>query len=323
MKILVIFTGGTIGSKTKNGWISTDKYTGYTLINSYKKRDDVEFVCHNPYTILSENLSEKEINLIQKEIADNLDCGYDGIIVTHGTDTLQYTSCVVEYAFSNVEIPVVFVSSSIPLENKNANGYINFEAAVEFIYNNVSSGVFISYKNDNDAYVNFHIPSLVCSHSECSSDIYSINNKIFASYNDGIQESGLIYAEGLKNIITEYVKNPGILVINSYPGNNYSYSLDGVNAVVLNPYHSATLNTSSEYFQNFCYLAKEKNIPVFLVNTRDGISYESTKQYSELGIISLPLCTFISAYVKLWLAISSGYNLEKYMKSNISNEYKH
>ena len=42
MKILVIFTGGTIGSKTKNGWISTDENTLYTLIGSYKKRDDVK-----------------------------------------------------------------------------------------------------------------------------------------------------------------------------------------------------------------------------------------------------------------------------------------
>ena len=46
MKILVVFTGGTIGSKTKNGWISTDENTLYTLTDSYKKREDVEFICH-------------------------------------------------------------------------------------------------------------------------------------------------------------------------------------------------------------------------------------------------------------------------------------
>lgn len=321
MKILVIFTGGTIGSKTKNGWISTDDNTGFTLINSYKKRDDVEFTFHNPYTILSENLSSTEINLLQKEIADNLDYGYDGIIVTHGTDTLQYTSCAVEYAFSDVKIPIVFVSSSTPLENKNANGYINFEAAVEFIYQNISSGVFVSYKNDNDTFVKFHIPSLICTHPECSSDIYSINNSVFAFYNEGIKLSGLKYDKGSKNNLTEYIKNPGILVIDSYPGNSYSYSLEGVNAVVLNPYHSATLNTSSECLQGFCSLAKEKNIPVFVVNTHEGIAYESTKEYNELGIISLPFCTFVSAYVKLWLAVSSGYDLEEFMKSIISNEY--
>lgn len=198
MKILVVFTGGTIGSKTKNGWISTYENTLYTLTDSYKKREDVEFICHNPYTILSENLSEKEINLLQKEIADNLNCGYDGIIVTHGTDTLQYTSCAMEYAFSSAKIPIVFVSSSTPLENKNANGYINFEAAVEFIYQNISSGVFVSYKNDNNDFVSFHIPSLICTHPECSSDIYSINNSVFAFYNEGIKLSGLKYDKGSK-----------------------------------------------------------------------------------------------------------------------------
>ena len=314
MKILVVFTGGTIGSKTTNGWISTDENTLFTLTESYKKRQDVEFVCHNPYTILSENLSENELNILQKEIADNLNSIYDGIIVTHGTDTLQYTSCAIQYAFSFAKIPIVFVSSSTPLENKNANGYNNFEAAVEFIYQHISEGVFVSYKNDNDALVNFHIPSLICRHGECSSDINSINNKVFASYDGVIKTNGLKYPEDIDTGIVQYVKNPGILVIDSYPGNNYLYSLDNVNAVILNPYHSATLNTASDCFKSFCNLAKKKSIPVFLANAGDGIAYESTKEYNNLGIISLKMTSFISAYVKLWLAVSAGYDIIEFMK---------
>ncbi|MBO7289168.1 MAG: asparaginase [Clostridia bacterium] len=321
MKILVIFTGGTIGSKTKNGYISADDSTNYILINSYKKKSDIDFVCHNPYTILSENLSATQINILQKEIAENIDNGYDGIIVTHGTDTLQYTSTAVEYAFSNAKIPIIFVSSSLPLENKNANGYANFEAAVEFICQRVSSGVFVSYKNSNKICVDFYIPSTICRHAECTSNIHSINSKIFASYNGVVKFENCRYNFSLHSQVTEYITNPGILVIDSYPGNNYSYSLENVNAVILNPYHSATLNTSSEYFQNFCLNAKQKNIPVFLVNAPGGITYESTKEYKDLGIITLPLCTFVSAYVKLWLGISRNYDLREFMKTAISNEY--
>ena len=110
-------------------------------------------------------------------------------------------------------------------------------------------------------------------------------------------------------------------MIDSYPGNSYSYSLENVNAVIFSPYHSATLNTASEDFQNFCISTKQKNIPVFLVNAPGGIAYESTKEYNDLGIIPLPLCTFVSAYVKLWLGISRKYDLKEFMKTAISNEY--
>ena len=321
MKILVIFTGGTIGSKTKNGWISADDSTKYTLINSYKNKSNIDFTCHNPYTILSENLSATQINILQKEIAKNINNGYDGIIVTHGTDTLQYTSTAIEYAFSNTKIPIVFVSSSLPLENKNANGYANFEAAVEFICQKISTGVFVSYKNSDSSLVNFYIPSTICRHAECSADIYSINAKVFASYNGVIKLENCRYNFSLESQVTDYIKNPEILVIDSYPGNSYSYSLENVNAVVLNPYHSATLCTSSEAFQNFCVSAKKKNIPVFLVNAPGGITYETSKEYNDLGIITLPLCTFVSAYVKLWLGISRNYDLKEFMKNAISNEY--
>ena len=207
------------------------------------------------------------------------------------------------------------------LENENANGYANFEAAVEFIYQRVSAGVFVSYKNSEECPVNFYIPSTICKHAECTSDIYSINKQAFALYNGDVKTENCKYIKKSASQITEYIKYPGILVIDSYPGNSYSYSLENVNAVIFSPYHSATLNTASEDFQNFCISTKQKNIPVFLVNAPGGIAYESTKEYNDLGIIPLPLCTFVSAYVKLWLGISRKYDLKEFMKTAISNEY--
>ena len=99
MKILVIFTGGTIGTSIKNGWADIDANTKYMLLNGYNNKDNIEFVTASPYSTLSENLSAKHLNLLQKEIADNIIKDFDGIIVTHGTDTLQYSATAIEYAY--------------------------------------------------------------------------------------------------------------------------------------------------------------------------------------------------------------------------------
>ena len=65
MKLLVIFTGGTIGSSLKEGWISPDGNAKKQLIAQYQRLDDsVELVPLSLYEILSENLSAKRLNML-------------------------------------------------------------------------------------------------------------------------------------------------------------------------------------------------------------------------------------------------------------------
>lgn len=313
MNILVIFTGGTIGSCLKDGWISTDATTKYMLLDRYKGGKDV-FDTVEPYSILSENLSASEINCLQKEIAKYVDSDYDGIIVTHGTDTLHYTSCAIEYAFADSRLPIVFVSADYPLENEKSNGYKNFEAAVEFIRSGAGAGVFVSYKNDNREETDIHIPSRILSHAECSGNVYSIDGSTFASYNGELVLKGEKTDKECCPIgITEYSAESGILCIESYPGNNYGYSLAGIKAVILRPYHSSTLNTANKGFADFCARASELEIPVFLVNADGKKNYESLKALDELEIQVLPYGTFVSAYMKIWAGISSADDASKFL----------
>lgn len=66
MKILVIFTGGTIGSSLNDGWISTDNKAKRYLLECYKKNStrDITFIEKEPYSILSENLCADNINML-------------------------------------------------------------------------------------------------------------------------------------------------------------------------------------------------------------------------------------------------------------------
>lgn len=310
MKIAVIFTGGTIGSVVKGKWMSTDDSAKYMLIANYKKLDsDTEFVTSSPYTVLSENISAKELNLLQKEVERNLEKDFDGIIVTHGTDSLHYTACALEYAFGNCEIPVLLVSSAYPLEDERENGNKNFEAAVEFIKSKKGKGVFVSYKNEKDTKTNIHIPTNMLQHSELSADIYSVTGKPFAEYDGEIALlKGEEKAEEKPLGIVEYSENSGILVIDSHPGDSFGYSLDGVKAAILKPYHSATLDTANENLHVFCRKAKEKDIPVFVVGVKSGVAYESTKLFDNIGVTPLPYGTFVSAYMKIWAEMSIGKN---------------
>lgn len=305
MKISVIFTGGTIGTTVKDGWMTPDENTRYTLLETYKKENtDVSFETSAPYTILSENLSAKELNLLISEIERALLSDCDGIIVTHGTDTLQYSAIAAEYAFNDCNIPVLFVSAAYPPDDARTNAHENFRCAVEFIKNGVGKGVFVCYKNDNESATNIHIPSKILSHGECDANLFTIDKKPCAVYENGcfkINETGKSKVSYKSVRLTD---DPKILVISSQPGDGFSYSLENVNAVIIKPYHSATLATANENLKRFCVKAKEKNIPVYVVNVKEGINYESTKEFEKLGIVPYCYGTFVAAYMDIWYKLS-------------------
>ena len=304
MKIAVIFTGGTIGSRTNDKWITVDATTKYDLLKHYENDKDITFKAFSPYNILSENLSANELNLLQKEIGDRLTETYDGIIVTHGSDTLQYSSTAVEMAFGNCEIPIIFVCADYPLDNEKSNGYPNFQCAVEFIRSKIANGVFVSYKNDDEIITSIHIPSKILMHNELNANIYSIDRTPFAEYNGEFRINNTKYPEYGKTKIVNYTTESKILVVHSYPGQDYSYSLENIKAILFKPYHSATLNTSNEKFIDFCKKTSEMNVPMFVSGPESDTNYESTKIFNDLNINILPYSTFISAYMKLWAEIS-------------------
>ncbi len=309
MKIAVIFTGGTIGSRTNEKWITVDESTRYDLLKYYQNDDEISFEVFSPYNILSENLSAKELNLLQKEISDRLCENYDGIIVTHGSDTLQYSSTAIEMAFGDCSFPVIFVSADYPLDNEKSNGYPNFQCAVEFIRNKIANGVFVSYKNTNENHTKIHIPSNILQHNELNADIYSIDDTYFAKYNGQFVLNNVNYCDKAQNSgIINYTDDSQILIIPKAPGQCYSYCLDNVKAILFKTYHSATLDTANEKFTEFCKKATEMNVPMFVLSPKTDTNYESTKVYRDLNINILPYGTFISAYMKLWADISKNSN---------------
>ncbi len=321
MKIAVIFTGGTIGSCVKDDFIGVDNKMQYVLLKKYENDNEITFETFSPYSILSENLSANELNLLQEEISKRLDENYDGIIVTHGSDTLQCSSTAIEYAFGDCSIPIMFVSADYPLEDERSNGYPNLQGAVEFIRNRIGQGVFVSYKNDNENITNIHIPSRILGHNELSANVYSIDKVPFAQYNGNFTINNIKLPKKKHPLgIVNYSTESQILVIPNIPAQSYSYCLENTKAILFKPYHCATLNTANERFINFCKKATDNQIPMFVLGANSEAGYESTRIYKELNINPLPHGTFISAYMKMWIATSMNYDIKEFMQKPIANE---
>ena len=307
MNILVVFTGGTIACSENGGALSPDNKNSALLLNMYEKLDEsVEFTSIQPYSILSENLMAENLVTLYNCIKSYDLSPFDGVIVAHGTDTLQYTASFLSYTFGFCDTPIVLVSANYPLMDERSNGFDNFCGAVDFIKSESGKGVFVSYKNTGEN-LKIHRASRLLAHSAYSDDVFSIFDAYYGEILDGVFVKNENYTEFEdETAFTDKVENicsSKVLKINPYVGFIYP-KLENMQfkAVLLEGCHSGTLNTESKELKEFCVNAQRLNIPVFLTGACKGFFYESKLMFDKLKIKVLSPASPIAMYIKLWLA---------------------
>lgn len=111
-KLLLLTTGGTIASEASDSGL-VPRESGQSLVQRLEKLPydiDVEDILQ----LDSSNIQPEEWQLIATEIYDNMD-KYDGIVLSHGTDTMSYTASMLSFMIQNVKIPVVLTGSQVPI----------------------------------------------------------------------------------------------------------------------------------------------------------------------------------------------------------------
>lgn len=239
MKILVVATGGTIGS-VKGDSIGLDSNC-LKILDRYEC-EDVEFVGDCPFTVLSENIT---LELWQKLIdyLDNINFGdYDGVIILHGSDTLAYTSAIIANAFPNESIALV--ASDKPIEDESSNGISNFAIAVDSIRQGIDHPI------------------------TCYD---SVHNSIGITSANVLDEFVSIDTD-IAPVCSRHINGKRVLVINSFVGfcGEY-YDLSNVDAVLIGMYHSATAPHSVIDF------AKNCSKPVYFVTHKSTAEYETAQ----------------------------------------------
>lgn len=290
MKLALIFTGGTISGEVKDGSISPAQKTKSILTEALDK--DIFVESFQPYYILSEQLNGEYLSELIGCVGKRLSEKFDGIIITHGTDTLQYSAAALALAFGKSKIPIVLVSSNYILSDSRSNGLSNFKYAVKFIRQKIG-GVFVSYKNENLPEI-FLADSLL-PHSAYSDKLTAISPAFGYFEEDTFKRNDFDYQKQNEGIFILPKKSP-VLYIKAYPGMKFP-GTHGYKAVLIETYHSGTLPASDEDFIAFC---KNSAVPVYVIGVSDEIPYESMKMYEQLNVVVLKKSSPIYAYISLW-----------------------
>ena len=328
MKILIIFTGGTIGSAMQGNYISADEKTPCKLLSEYEKNYGINFEYDvlQPYTELSENNTGETISALADCLRENISGNYNGVIVTHGTDTLQYTAAALSYAFGKCGVPVCVVSANYIIGDERSNGLANFRGAVNFIRQKIS-GVWVVYKNSDEENITVHGGARLLESQAFSDCFYSAGNS-FYGYFDGNEifiknENYREFPDEISPIIPSKLNENSdfILRINPYVGMTFPAINPKIKYVIMGTFHSGTFNTKSEYVKEFFSELRQKNITVFLTGTTAGTAYESTKAFEDLNVIPVPNIAPIALYMKIWLSEAAGLDAAKIITKNLGGDF--
>ena len=141
--ILLLTTGGTISSRPGEQGLVPDIKSHDILALLPEIENNFLVDCKDILNLDSSNIQPEEWQIIAHAVADNIDY-YDGIIITHGTDTMAYTASALSFMLKNLHKPVVLTGAQIPIEQMFTDAKRNLQTAFAAVDSGIP-GVMIAF----------------------------------------------------------------------------------------------------------------------------------------------------------------------------------
>ena len=312
VKILLIYTGGTIGmmKNFETGALQAFNFSKLLQkIPELKQLDcDIETISFEK-PMDSSNLNPKHWIQIAEIIEENYSI-FNGFVVLHGSDTMSYTASALSFILENLNKPVIFTGSQLPIGDLRTDAKENLITAIQIA----------SLQQKNKAVI-----QEVCLYFEYklyrgnrTTKINAEHFNAFASPNyPELVESGvhlkvnnevLLSKNPLKKFQTNKELDTNVAIIKMFPGINESVlaailEIPNLKGIVLETYGSGNAPTD-EWFILLLKRAIKNGLHIINVTQCSGGSvsmghYETSTQLKKIGVISGNDITTEAAITKL------------------------
>jgi len=311
-KILLIYTGGTIGMRMdfETGALKAFNFSKLLQNIPELKLLDCEidtFSFENP--IDSSNMNPEHWAEMARTIESNYD-SFDGFVVLHGSDTMSYSASALSFMFENLSKPVIFTGSQLPIGDLRTDAKENLITAIQIASLQENGKPLIKevclyfeyklYRGNRTTKINaehfrafispnysFLVESGV--HLKINSELFLVTNK----------DSALKVHTHLDN---------NVAIIKMFPGISEAVlsailNIEGLKGIILETYGAGNAPTE-DWFLDLLQLAIARGLQIVNV-TQCAVGsvsmghYETSTTMKKLGIISGKDITTEAAVTKL------------------------
>lgn len=337
-KILIIYTGGTIGmvKDSKTGSLKPFDFSKISksipelkLLNCELK--DISF--EKP--IDSSNVTPDFWVKLVALIADH-DDKFDGFVILHGSDTMSYTASALSFMLSNLTKPVILTGSQLPIGDLRTDAKENLITAIQLA----------TLQENNQPVI-----QEVCLYFEYKlyrgNRTTKISAEHFHAFNSpnfpALAESGvnlkvekqLLLKNKKGNLKTKINICKEVVIVKLFPGLSMllleSLMKSDIKAIVLETYGSGNAPNSPE-FLNLLKIAKSKQIAIINVTQCSAGAvvmgkYETSQHLQQMGVIDGKDITTEAAITKAMVLLGENHqdigwfkeNFEKNLAGELSN----
>ena len=335
--IAVIITGGTIASKydSRTGavkWLDNPE----NLFKFYPELFDVVNVAkvEVPFMKGSENMDLKDWKKIAKVAEKYLnDSNIQGIIVTHGTDTLHYTSAALSFLLRDLNKPVVFTYSQRSIDRASSYANLNLKCAALAAISDIAEVMIVGHASENDDYC-YAMPGTKVKkmHSSRRDAFKTINDKPLAKiYFDRIEIISDYNLRNKKKVKVDSNFEEKVALLKFYPGQDPGildyYVKNKYKGIILEMTglgHVATKESNNSWIKKLKEVI-DKGIVVCgaaqtIYGRLDPLVYSTGRELMDTGIIYLEDMLSETALVKLGWVLGHDWDVKEKMLENISGE---
>lgn len=326
-KVFVVGTGGTLAATmVKGAWkpgelTQTDILDFVPNIKKHFKIDDMTL-----FRIDSTNMQPENWLTLAQTIFYKLN-NYDGIVVTHGTDTMGYSAAAISFLIQNLNTPIVFTGSQAIPSHIGTDTTRNFVDAIRVAATgNVAESVIvfngkIMRGNRTKKFREVDFDAFEC-----------VGMQPLGKVEQDIRLTGeQIKRKKRKPKLFNKIE-PNVSLIKLHPGynpTNLEYLIDsGIKGLVIEGYGSGNVPTEKRNIVKVIQKATNQEIPV-VITTQCALGaswvylYEVGAKALEAGAIAGQDMLSETALVKLMWVLGQTTNFEKVkemMKKNYAGE---
>lgn len=340
----MIITGGTIASRydSKTGGVHPLD-TPESLFKFYPQIFDKVNILkvEVPFMKWSESMDFKDWQKIAR-VAENLlnDNNIQGIIITHGTDFLHYTSAALSFMLGKLNKPVVLTYSQRSIDRASSDANLNLQCSVEVAgLSDIAEVVLVGHANSEDNFCYAMPGTKVRKMHTSRRDAFKVINgsplaKVYP--NKGIE---IINSFNKKNTKFKVKKNihfeEKVALIKFYPGQNPDildyYIKEGYKGIIIEMAGIGQIATKGSRNSWISKLREAMNKGITICATSQCINgrvdpfvYSAGRDILDTGVIYLEDMLAETAFVKLGCVLGRTKDkkeIREMMLTNLAGEF--
>lgn len=326
--ILIIYTGGTIGmvQRPATGTLAPVRFDQIKeeVPELNKFNYQIKSITFSP-ALDSSNITPHIWVKIARTIEKNYN-QFDGFVVLHGTDTMAYTASALSYMFENLDKPIIFTGSQLPIGMLRTDGKENLITSVEIAAAKEHGKSLVPEVCVYFDFKLFRGNRTVKRDADQFSAFHSVNypELALAGVDIRFRKEFIHYPEkkGILNVKTSFDDN--VVILKMFPGINQNvfnsiFCIAGLKGIVLETFGAGNVPTS-RWLINCIKRAIKKGIIILNVTQCQGgrVSmgqYETSLELQKAGVVSGKDLTTEAAVTKLMFLLGQRFPVDQIKRS--------